>query len=217
MNVSRASRVSPGRFRPLFAALLAVLTLVVASGCGGDTTAAPKRPAPTPFSRLNATGAQVPRIEFCKELPAAAVKAAVGGAATKLTSYGNGDEEQLSDGATDVAHEIGCTWTAEDGNVARAWVFARPVDATLAETVIRAGAKTPGCTQSPAPTFGRPSVTQTCTLPPGPVGRVRHAGLFGQTWLTCEVSSPAPTSLPTVTRRADAWCVQVLDALNTGR
>ena len=34
----------------------------------------------------------------------------------------------------DVVHEIGCSWTGDDGTTARAWVFARPVNAAFAQS-----------------------------------------------------------------------------------
>ena len=57
-------------------------------------------------------------------------------------------------------------------------------------------------------------MTQTCREPE-PSGCVRHAGLFGQTWLSCEVTDPTD-GVPAVRARADQWCVEVVNALNTG-
>jgi hypothetical protein len=55
---------------------------------------------------------------------------------------------------------------------------------------------------------------QSCAQPGG-VDRMRRAGLFGDTWLTCELS--LPTSVPDATRRArlDTWCATVVAALRT--
>ncbi len=120
----------------------------------------------------------------------------------------------MADVGTEVVHEVGCTWSKDDGSAARAWVFARPVDPAFARQAIASSRKAKGCRVDRSTGYGEPSVTQTCQ-PPGGSTRVRHAGLFGQTWLTCEVSSPGGT-VAAVRRRADAWCVEVANALNTG-
>lgn len=157
---------------------------------------------------------QLPRIEFCALVPSKAVTAALGGQADAHSAYGNGDEQQLPGVGKDVVDEIGCSWTAKDATRARAWVFARPVDSALARTVIANGTTTPGCRTESGPAFGQPSSTQLCLLAGG-LRRVRHAGLFGQTWLSCEL---AATTLEKglLTSRADSWCVEVATALNQG-
>lgn len=217
--------------RPAAVALIAMFGLSV-TGCGGEKTAAPE-PAPTPIAGLNSTAMQVPRIAFCRLLPSAAVKAALDGAAESSSSYGNGDEESLPRGgaagaataAKDVVHEIGCSWTGRTGSSARAWIFAQPVSAAFARTVIEPGSSTEGCRAVPGPDFGRPSSTQVCRFAGGGQ-RVRHAGLFGQTWLSCELATvDGPTSggagsaagLARLRTRTDAWCVEVANALNTAR
>ena len=73
-----------------------------------------------------------------------------------------------------------------------------------------------GVPDRPGPAYGDPSLTQTCRLPDG-TQRVRHAGLFGQTWLTCEVSAPAPAEVAEVSDRSERWCVEVANTLNTSR
>jgi hypothetical protein len=156
---------------------------------------------------------QIPRIEFCKLLPASAVTAALGGKADSAASYRNGDEVDLSDVGKEVVHEIGCSWSTDAGATARAWVFARPVDAAFARTAIASSKETSGCRVAPGPAYGDPSVTQTCRQTDGSV-RVRHAGLFGQSWLSCELTDPTGPVGP-VRHRADRWCVEVVNALNT--
>jgi hypothetical protein len=44
---------------------------------------------------------------------------------------------------------------------------------------------------------------------------VRWAGLFGSTFLSCEVADAVPQ--PRVEQRAGTWCSQVAGALNTAR
>jgi outer membrane murein-binding lipoprotein Lpp len=218
--------------RPCAGLLAALVAAVLLAGCASEEKAAPE-PAPTPIANLNAAAMQVPRIEFCKQVPRSAVSEALGGKAASSTSYRNGDEEELpgTDPAvgpeviTDVVHEIGCSWTTEDGARARAWVFARPVDAAFARTVIASGARTEGCHTVRGPTFGRPSSTQVCELDGGEQ-RVRHAGLFGQTWLSCELSTTSDSTDRTgpatgpdagLRERTDRWCVEIVNALNTTR
>jgi hypothetical protein len=187
---------------------------LLATGCSDGKSSAPKA-SPTPLTSLNTTAMQVPRIEFCQLVPSAAVRDALGGKPDHDSSYGNGDEEELSGIGKEVVHEIGCSWSTDDGTAARAWVFARPVDKRFARAAIASSRKTSGCKVGPGPAYGEPTVTQTCRLPDGTT-RVRHAGLFGQTWLTCELASPDGEPDP-VRERADQWCVEVANALNTGR
>ncbi len=204
----RESSARRRRGASLAGALLLVLTV---GGCGGEEQAA-RPPAPTPMARLNTTAMQVPRIEFCELVPDKAVADALGGEPDDTTSYGNGDEQQLPGVGTDVVHEIGCSWTTKEGAAARAWIFARPVETAFARTVVASSRTASGCHLVRGPEFGRPSLTQVCRRPAGNV-RVRHAGLFGQTWLTCEVS--ADDKATAVRSRADDWCVQIANALDT--
>lgn len=201
--------------RRLSAALVPAFLVLVLAGCAREEAAAPQ-PSPTPIAELNTAAMQVPRIEFCKLIPSSAVREAVGGKPGPVAAYGNGDEESLPGVGEDVVHEIGCSWTRKDGDTARAWVFARPVSATFARRVVQSARKTPGCRVVPGPAFGRPSTTQQCRDRDGE--RVRHAGLFGQTWLTCEVASPTgATGDEALRTRTDRWCTEVATALNTAR
>lgn len=189
-----------------------VAATLLATGCSEDTTTAPK-PAPTPLANLNTAAMQIPRIEFCKLVPAGAVRAALAGKQDSSTSYGNGDEVDVAGVGKEVVHEIGCTWSTDGGASARAWVFARPVDAAFARQAIASSRETSGCRVDHATAYGEPSMTQVCRSPDGST-RVRHAGLFGQTWLTCELTAPGK-DVASVRERADAWCVEVANALNT--
>jgi hypothetical protein len=188
-----------------------LLATLFATGCSKDETTAPK-PSPTPLASLNTTAMQIPRIEFCKLVPGSAVTDALGADPDSSASYSNGDDVAVPGVGKEVVHETGCSWSTDAGATARAWVFARPVDAAFARLAIASSRETPGCRVTRGPSYGDPSVTQTCRQ--GGSARVRHAGLFGQTWLSCEVSDPAG-EVPAVRARADAWCVEVADALNT--
>lgn len=198
------------------ALLVCACLAVAASGCATRETPTPPPAAPpTPIGRLNTSSLNIPRIDFCTLLPRSAVKAAVGSKDWKLAAYGNGDKAPVTPTHADIAAEHLCVWQASAGTAAqteaRAWLFARPVDPRLARTVVR-GEKRRGCTTPIAASFGSPTVTQECAIDGGT--RVRHEGLFGDTWLGCEVTGAAGQMHQT-RRRADAWCVEVANALNT--
>jgi hypothetical protein len=211
MLASSARRLIPISHRAAAGVVALVLLL---SGCAEEKEAAPP-PDPTPIANLNTVAMDVPLIEFCGLVSDSAVSDALDGEPASDASYGNGDEEVLPDVGTEVVHEIGCSWTGDDGTAARAWVFARPVSPTFAETVVDAGRTTPGCRTVAGPRFGTPSATQLCRFPEGE-HRMRHAGLFGQTWLTCELTAKG-VEIPALRTRTDAWCVEVANALNTAR
>jgi hypothetical protein len=193
--------------------LAAVVLTLVATGCSSSESTAPKA-SPTPMASLNTSSMQIPRIEFCTLVPDSAVKAALGGKPDSSASYRPGDSVVLPGVGKEVVHEIGCLWSTDAGATARAWIFARPVDAAFARSAIASGRQTKGCRVSPGPAYGDPSTTQACRLRDGST-RIRHAGLFGQTWLTCEVGDRA-TAKSDLRERADRWCVEVVNALNTG-
>lgn len=200
------------------AVLTALLMPGLLAGCSGQESSAPE-PEPTPLASLNAAAMEIPRIEFCPLVGDTAVEDALGSAPDSDTSYGNGDEVALprtsGSGTREVVHEIGCTWSTDAGAAARAWLFARPVDAKFARSAIRSMRGVSGCKVGGGPAYGDPTVTQTCRPPTGSL-RVRHAGLFGQTWLTCEVSGPpGDRDLPALRERTDQWCVDVVNALDT--
>jgi hypothetical protein len=156
---------------------------------------------------------QVPRIDFCSLVPTSGVRDALGTPAQASTSWGNGDVAAVTPRSRDVVHELGCQWSNDAGAQARAWVFAQPVLPSFARTVVAAAGRERGCRVVRGPAFGTPSVTQLCRRA-GVVARVRHAGLFGQTWLSCEVTREGGVPAPEVRERADEWCVEVADALD---
>jgi hypothetical protein len=209
---SRAAR--RGLRRVQTAGVIAVVLGLLVTGCAQEKKAAPPA-SPTPIATLNTAAMQVPRIKFCALVPKAAVSDALGGKPDSDTSYGNGEEEDLAGVGQDVVHEIGCAWNTDEGVSARAWVFARPVAAGFARTVIASGRRTTGCRTVRGPAYGEPSETQVCRLPDGE-HRVRHSGLFGDTWLTCELSADQVVGTELRTR-ADRWCVEIANALNTAR
>lgn len=164
--------------------------------------------ATTPLEGFETTTLTVPRAGFCSAVDPREVEAALGGEPDGARGYENGEEVTLADGLTDVAHEFGCVWSAGDGSEARAWVFAPPVDADRAEMLVREASRTAGCEASPTPAYGAPSVGLTCTGEGGT--RASYRGLFGDAWLTCELTSADPAVDPAALReRAGAWCVGV--------
>lgn len=200
-----------GRPGLLVAALLVAPLL---AGCSGSGDHSPAKPAagPTPIGKLDAGSVRLARAAFCDRVPSAAVRSAVGGKPTSDDSWGNGDPiPDQGGGSGETGHELGCTWTGAAGAAARAWVFARPVTADLAGALVRQAGQQQGCTAEQTPTFGSPALLQTCRLSDG-TQRVRRAGLFGDTWLTCEVSAP---SAPDLAKRTDRWCAAVVAATAT--
>ena len=198
-------------------ARLVVAALLVApllAGCSGsDDPPAESTARPTPLAKLDVASVRLARAEFCDRVPDSAVEAALGGKSEADDGWKNGDPVPGADGESgEVGHEIGCAWTGAGGAAARAWVFARPVTADFAGVLVRDAGRQQGCTAEQTPTFGTPAVLQTCTLSDG-VQRVRRAGLFADTWLTCEVSGAAD---PTLARRTDRWCAAVVSALDAG-
>jgi hypothetical protein len=202
---------------------MAVPLLAGCNGSGGSTTA--KTPGPTPITQLVATRVQVARAGFCDRVPASAVRRALDGKPEHDEHWGNGDPIPTSSasgaatsgvaGSGDVGHEIGCAWTGAGGSSARAWVFARPVTADFAGTLVTQAGQQEGCTSAAAPVFGSPAVLQTCPAPGG-LERLRRAGLFGDSWLTCELTAPASASQASRRARLDAWCATVVAAVRVG-
>jgi hypothetical protein len=192
-------------------ACAALALAAAASAC--SSAPEPSAPAkPTPIARLNTDSMAVPRIDFCTLVPDVAVDHALGGTGWKLTQWHNGDRTDVTGTGSDVVAEHGCAWTAQGGStIARAWIFAEPVSRRFARFVVRREGATSGCRRTQGPAFGDPSTTQTCVLDGRQ--RVRHAGLFGDTWLSCEVEADLP--IRKTRRRADDWCVEVVNALNT--
>ncbi len=209
-------RRAPDGLSRVAAGLAGCLFLLMATGCAQEEKDATPAAKPTPMANLDTTDLQVPRIDFCELVPASAVSDALAAEPDSETAYGSGDEADLPGVGQEVVHEIGCSWSTDSGAAARAWVFARPVDAAYARTVLAESRQTKGCQTGRAPSYGDPGLTQTCRLPDG-TQRVRHAGLFGQTWLTCEVAAPAPADVADVSARSERWCVEVANTLNTSR
>lgn len=179
-----------------------------------DDPPPPERVEPfrtTPLDGFETTTLTVPRAGFCSAVDPRQVEAALGGEPVDAQSYDNGEEVTLADGITDVAHEFGCTWIRSDQSEARAWVFAPPIDPDRARRLVTAAGRQKDCLASPEPAYGSPSVEVLCTGEAG--GVASYQGLFGDAWLTCELSLKDPeVSGAELLRRTGAWCVGVAKA-----
>lgn len=184
-----------------------------AAGCSQDAETPPTPARPTPIGALETQDMVVPRISFCDLVPDRAVEDALTGRVSDATHWDSGEPApEAAGGSGEALQEFGCGWTSNDGSAARAWVFARPVTRSFARLVVREAAARKHCRTPTAPPFGQPSVVQVCRT--AHELRARHAGLFGDSWLTCEVTGR--TGRPAeVRKRADAWCVEVANALDT--
>lgn len=196
-------------WRSIGGGLLAIALLV--TGCSGSDEPARRATKATPITRLDVPSVRLARAEFCDQVPEASVRRALGAAPDSDRSWGNGDP--VPDGATgDLAHEIGCSWSADDGSAASAWVFARPVTAAFAGTLVRTATRRRGCTTEQTSVFGSPALLQTCAA--SGAERLRRAGLFGDAWLTCEVTVPGGVPAAERRQRLDDWCATAVATLD---
>jgi hypothetical protein len=92
-------------------------------------------------------------------------------------------------------------------------VFARPVTSAFAASIMAEAARQHACSARPNAVFGHPATTQTCSGPARSL-RVRIAGLFGDTWLSCELEQPHGSAATIVVQTED-WCAAVASALDT--
>lgn len=183
--------------------------LALVTGCSGGAEEADE-PAPTSVADLDSPALRIARVTFCDAIPDAAVTEALGAEPTSTRDWADGDPAPGT--ASDLANELGCAWSAPPSSTARAWVFARPVAEDFARALVGKQLRAPGCRGQADAGFGSPSVLQTCPQP-GQSRRVRYAGLFAGTWLSCEVTGHEPAA--DLRARADAWCAAVATALDT--
>ena len=197
-------------------AVLALVAMLALTGCGkSETPKSTPTPAPTPIAQLNTPAMTLARVDFCALLPDPAVRKALGGGLGDQVSWRNGERALIDTNTRDVAHEYGCAWTRAP-YAASAWIYARPITSEFAKAVLDKTSHRKGCTAQAGPTFGSPHGRQDCRLPDG-TKRVRLAGLFKDTYLTCQVQAPAKEDDHTLAERADAWCVEVANATNIAR
>jgi len=193
------------------------LALLVAAGVGyavirdpgPEGAGATPTATPTPLSDVDVSDRRVPRGPFCAALEQDGIEAALGGPVTRTGHYDSGDRASLATGLTDIAHEYNCGYYAATGVQARAWVFAAPVTRTVALSLARESAGT-GCRQlTDGPGFGDPSTASVCRVGNGAATVVTLRGLFGSSWLSCQLTTPGAAGTPGSVRRAERWCVQV--------
>ncbi|GAA4696999.1 hypothetical protein [Nocardioides conyzicola] len=189
------------------AVLIAAATLALAlAGCTSDDSDPPAQPraSSTPLADFATDDVSVARAAFCPRIAPEAVAEALGAEPDGSEAWANGDRARLADGLRDVAHEYGCSWTAADGTVARAWVFAPPVTSARAAVLARQARRAEGCQSlADAPAYGAPSTAVRC-------GRgLAFQGLFGDAWLTCSLQTAAT---PPDLDRTGRWCVSVAQA-----
>lgn len=208
---------------------IAIAPTLLASACSGLPGSS--GPAPSPDSeaaggpsasdaRLDLSRLPVPRTEFCDVLDEGRVAEALEGGVTDTAHYGNGDEVEVRPGLVDVSHEYGCVFEGGEGISARTWVFARPVAREEARMLVRRARRGRDCAFPDAVGFGSPGLTSVCEVPAtgqsSPIVRARLEGLFGHSWLACEISEPLEASpgaqkpRADVVQRAEQWCVNVV-------
>lgn len=154
-----------------------------------QAAAPPPRPAPpapvvplsAPLSSVNTTMMTVQRAPFCDRLAPSDLTAALGGPVRHISSYSAGQRTSVG-GVTDVVDEYGCRWSASRRQ-ARAWVFAAAVTPQWAHQL--AATAPAGCHALHGLQYGAPSAAFACG------DAVRLQGLFGDAWLTCELSADA--------------------------
>ncbi len=189
-----------------FAVGLGVLTV------GPTAPALPEVVAPeaTTLAALETTAFAVPRADFCDLVPDDTVTEALGEEAATATSYGNGEQAELTRGVTDVVHEYSCTFQTPEGVTARTWVFAPPVTPAEAGTLL-AGGVTEGCAPIvDAPEFGRSGTAVLCEVPGDEGMEATYRGLFGDAWFSCSLTGSERAELE---RRVDSWCAGLLLSL----
>jgi len=179
----------------------AVLVTAVVVGIGvlrrTPPPKAPVDPLATPLSAVDTTGLTVRRASFCVRVGDRTAAAALGAPVSTRASYRPGQSVAVTPTLTDVVDEYGCSWSAASGATARFWVFGPPVTAAQAQRL--AAQVPPGCTRAKAPAYGAPTSALTCD------GTVLLRGLFGDAWLSCELTTAS-------VGRAGRWCLAVARA-----
>lgn len=214
--------------------MVATAALLVGCTSGADVPEAGASPSPSASPSLGPGAAHldlsdlpVPRVGFCDVLAADEVEQALAGPVADTAHHANGEEFEVTPGRVDIAHEWGCTFLGSDGTTARTWVFARPVREPEATTLVRRARDAEDCAFPESVVFGTPGVTSVCetrgrvaddgaTSQVGRVFRARLEGLFGDSWMGCEVTEPleamtrSTTTRADVVQRAEQWCTEVV-------
>ena len=225
-RAARTSRAGNALLRSL-AGLVA--TSVLLAGC----TSAPEEPDQTTgvapsaapgAAHLDLSGLPIPRADVCALLAEDGLEQALGAPVAQTGHYGNGEEVEIAPGRVDISHEYGCVFEAGDGTTARTWIYARPVLRPEASTLVRRARHGRDCAFPESIRFGTPGLTSVCEVASraadGPLVRARLEGLFGSTWMGCEVAEPlarpsgsSSTPRADVVQRAEQWCTEVVTAI----
>ncbi len=206
------------RRRALVAVTLLTCTL---TGCTEDSarTAGPSSPEVEPLTDVDLRGLVAVRAPFCEALDRRRVEQVLGGAPRRSDSYAPGDPARLAAEVVDVAHEHGCTFS-RGAVTARAGLLARPVTRARAREYVDARRRQADCSPAGVLDFGSPGLVQTCR-PPSTTekpGGSRHgtgslvvtmSGLFGDGWLTCQVTDRSPDRVDELVEEAQRWCAEV--------
>ena len=179
-----------------------------------ETPAAPEPTTPgAGYERMDLSALPIARDEFCDRVPETAVEDVLGGPASSTDHYDSGERATLAPGVRDIAQEYNCGYVATDGTRARIWVFAEPVQTFEAKMWVRQARAAEGCQPAKGPAFGTPTATTACTTD-NPASRgVTLRGLFGDAWLSCQVTVPGRPAAAAVVARADDFCVEVVTTL----
>ena len=195
--------------------------LVLTAGCtSAEQPGARGSSGPTPDVRsLDLSDLPIARAPFCDLVDPGGVRQALEAPVASSRSYEPGDTAEMVPGYTDVSDEYSCTFATANDSQARVWVFAAPVTKAKARGLARAAARTKGCQVPPSIRFGTPTITTLCEQPGDPVRTAATmSGLFGDTWLSCQVSRPhdgvSTRGNPwEVLAQARQWCVDVVTTL----
>jgi hypothetical protein len=207
----------------LLAAVVATAALVVVgvvvlgkAGGSGDEPAPEPTFSTTALDAFDTAALRVVRGPFCDRLDPRQVAAAVDGDPADSVKWDSGNRVTLDTGPRDdVVHEFGCQYVGADATTARAWSFAPQVGAETAAKLVKSAARARGCTPGPQTSFGSPTLALTCTNATDSTTTASYRGLFGDTWVVCEVRRPAGAQWD-VADRAGRWCVGALLAMDAG-
>lgn len=212
-----------GRRRTAVAALLAgalVVGLVVAwvlvTRTTGDDPRSPASPPASSPAAVDLTALSVERAAFCDRLGDTAVRKALDAPVTGSDQYRSGERVLLTPGVSDVSHEFGCTYNAATGAQARVWVFAEPVVPDEAVRIGREVRGARGCRPVARPAFGRAPAGTVCPATTRFGQQVTLRGLFGDAWLSCQLTTAGSEPRADVVERGSRWCVRVATALGEG-
>ncbi|MEP7091188.1 MAG: hypothetical protein ABI776_13900 [Nocardioidaceae bacterium] len=199
----------------VFAAVAVVVGVLLTRSDHGGISAGPSRPPiPSPSPDLSALA--IERAPFCDRLDKGDVREALAAPVTGADSYRSGERVLVAPGVADIAHELDCTFHALTGVEARVWVFAQPVTRSTAVRTARDVRRARGCRPlTGAPAYGTPSGSTVCPAPTPYGQQVTLRGLFGDAWLSCQLTTSGTEPRAEVVTRAERWCVQVATTLGS--